>query len=165
MNQLSAMSFLPHLLLDPAWLEQSEAFHDSDPRMAKAAIKLMFAAWRGSPAASIPAAHSFIAEATGLPPEVVAERYVMLTAGFEIREDGRLHHVNLSQLCGRMISSYGKEIAAYGLAAAMAAQDQVVLPPETGVVRAPGKSAFSGLQRRSSMPQSKGEAAIERAHT
>lgn len=116
-------SFLPTLPLDPAWIEQSAAFLHADPRMAKAGMKLLFAAWRGQPVASIPASHAYVAEITGLPLEVVAERYVALTDGFELREDGRLHHIHLAHVCAKMAEAYGKEIEAYVTAAAMVAQD------------------------------------------
>lgn len=89
----------------------------------KAALRLLFAAWRGAPAGSIPASHSYVASATGMSEDFVSKHYVMLTEGFEIQENGRLYHIEMSKLCARMSENYGKEIEAYALATAMAAQD------------------------------------------
>ena len=108
---------------DPSWIEHAEAFHHPDPRMLKSALKLLFTAWRGTPAASIPSSHSFISETTGLPPELVAERYIVLTDGFVLREDGRLHHEKLSGICQKMIDGYGPEIESFSVALAMVSQD------------------------------------------
>lgn len=119
----SALSFLPYMPFDPAWIEQSSAFTHSDARMGNAALRLLFAAWRGQPAGTIPSSHSFIASATGLSQEVVGEQYVLLTEGFELCEDGRLHHIALAKLCGKLTETYGREIEAFALSTAMAAQD------------------------------------------
>ena len=118
-----SLSLLPFMPLDPAWIEQAESFRHPDPRMLKASLKLLFAAWRGAPAASIPSSHSYIAEATGLPQDLVAERYITLTDGFELGEDGRLHHLAMTAICTKMMEGYGPEIESYTVALAMVAQD------------------------------------------
>jgi hypothetical protein len=123
MSKQDTPTFLPLMPFDPAWVEQGAAFVHPDPRMAKAAMKLLFAAWRGSPVGSIPSSHSFITEATGLPLEVVAEGYVLLTEGYELRADTRLHHAALANVCERLTDAYGKEIEGFAMAVAMAAQD------------------------------------------
>jgi len=119
----SAISFLPFMPFDPAWIEQSAAFVHADDRLGKAVLRLLFAAWRGMPAGSIPSSHAFVASATGLSQEVVAEHYVLLTEGFELRVDGRLYHVALANVCDSMTKAYGREIESFALATAMAAQD------------------------------------------
>lgn len=119
----SALSFLPYMPFDPAWIEQASAFTHSDARMGNAALRLLFAAWRGAPAGTIPSSHSFISSATGLSQEQVGEHYVLLTEGFELREDCRLHHIALTKLCDKLTEQYGREIEAFALSTAMAAQD------------------------------------------
>ena len=116
-------SLLPFMPFDPAWIEQGEAFRHPDARMLKASMKLLFAAWRGAPVASIPSSHSYIAEVTGLPPELVAERYVALTDGFVLQDDGRLHHTGLAHVCSKMQESYGAEIDGFTVSLAVVAQD------------------------------------------
>lgn len=86
-------------------------------------MRLIFSAWRGSPAGSIPASHAYIAIASGLPDDLVCDHYVLLTEGFELREDGRLHHIALAKLCVKMTEQFGREIESFAVAAAMAAQD------------------------------------------
>jgi hypothetical protein len=134
MNQLSILPFMP---LDPAWIEQHPAFCHDDPRLAKAALQLLFAAWRGVPAGSIPSSQAYVAQATGLPREVVAQHFVLLTEGFFLGEDGRLHHGPLAQVTSALTDRYGKEIEQYGYAMAMAAQD----PEEFAVAGVEARSA------------------------
>ncbi len=124
------MSLLPYMPFDPAWVEHSAAFVHEDARVARAALRLLFAAWRGTPTGSIPSSHSFVASATGAPQEFVAEHYVVLTEGFELGEDGLLHHVGLSRICSQMRENYSKEIDAYALSVAMSMQD----PDNLGVM-------------------------------
>lgn len=147
MNQ--SMSLLPLMPFDPAWVEQSQAFHHPDPRMVKAALKLLFASWRGLPVGSIPASHTYIAETTGLPPEVVAERYVALTDGFELREDGRLHHGRLATICAKMIEGYGTEIDAYTVSLAMVGQD----PEQFSLLSVEAGKAGSKIRGKCQLPK------------
>lgn len=147
MNQ--PFSLLPFMPFDPAWIEQGVAFCHPDPRMLKAAVKLLFAAWRGAPVASIPSAHSYIAEVTGLPPELIAERYVALTDGFVLREDGRLHHTFLAQICAKMTEGYGAEIDAYTVALAMVAQD----PEQFSLMSVEAGKAGSKLKGKTLLPK------------
>lgn len=119
----SALSFLPFMPFDPAWIEQSLAFVHADARLGKAALRLIFAAWRGAPAGSVPASHAYIASATGLSEDLVSEHYVTLTDGFVLSDDGKLHHTALAKLCERMTEQYGREIESFALATAMSVQD------------------------------------------
>src|SRR5207249_2575153 len=82
--EVSALAAMPYFMFAPAWVEQSSAFQHEDPRLAKAYIKLLIAAWRGCPAGSVPSSHSYIADATALPLEIVGEHYVTLTDGFQL---------------------------------------------------------------------------------
>lgn len=121
-NNPSSVSFLPYMPFDPAWIEQSEAFFHEDPRMAKGALRLLFAAWRGSPVGSIPASIPFISSATGLPQEFVTEHFELLTDGFDCSENNRLQHIALTKLCVRITEQYGPEIEALSLTTALASQ-------------------------------------------
>lgn len=116
---LSSLRFFP---LEPAWLEQSAAFSHADPRMEGAYMRVLLAAWRGLPAATIPSSHTYIAQVTRLPVDVVGREWGVLTEGFELDDSGRLRHVALAKLASEMQDRYGKEIQEFALAAAMAQQ-------------------------------------------
>lgn len=117
----SAFGAMPYLMLDPAWVEQSQAFLHADARLAKGYLALIVAAWRGAPAGSIPASHAFLAQASGLPLEAVGEHYDILTEAFELR-GGRLHHIHMSAMAERLMSKHGAAIEEFTLSTAMAAQ-------------------------------------------
>lgn len=125
-----SMGLLPFMPLNPAWLEHSSAFIHPDPLVFKAALRLLFAAWRGAPAGAIPSSHAFLASATAMDITFVSKNYVAMTEGFELREDGLLHHVQLSKICREMRENYAKEIDAYALSVAMSTQD----PANLGLV-------------------------------
>lgn len=140
-SQTLPLSALPYFPLDPSWIEQSEAFRHPEPRMAAAFIRVMLAAWRGMPAASIPASHAYLAQVTNLPLEVVGRHFAVLTEGFELLEDGRLHHVQLAKLTGQISSRYGREVEEFALAAAMSLQ----APEQFALVAVePAKAATKG---------------------
>lgn len=122
-NPGSAIGFLPYMPLDPSWIEHSLAFLHEDRRMLNAYIRLLFAAWRGAPAGSIPATTAYLAMATGMTQEFISEHMEILTEGFVKTDNGRLQHIALAKLCGRMSAQYGREIETFALATAMAAQD------------------------------------------
>lgn len=143
------MSMLPTMPLDPAWLEQSAAFMHPDPRMARGAMKLLFAAWRGSPAASVPNSQAYLAEVTGLPVELVAERLESLTDGYELRGDGRLHHVGMARICEQMVESYGPQIEAFSVALAMTAQD----PEQFSLVSVEASRKASKVKGKTRIPK------------
>jgi hypothetical protein len=131
---LPCLAGLPLLPINPAWIEQSAAFRHADPRIALAYVKLVIAAWRGSPAASIPAAHSYLASATGLPLDVVGQEFMTLTEGYELRDDGRLHHIQLANVLAGVVSRYGSVLDEFMLSATMSAQD----PEQFALVAAEG---------------------------
>lgn len=133
--------------LDPAWVEQSQAFCDPDPRISAGYMRLLLAAWRGLPAATIPASHRYISQITGLDAVVVAEKFDVLTEGFQLLATGRLHHTQMEHLALRVLDRYGKEIEEYGLAAAMAQQD----PERFSMVVT--ETARSGVRGRRSLPK------------
>lgn len=136
----SALSFLPYMPFDPAWIEQSQAIVHADPRVGIAALRLLFAAWRGNPAGSIPSSHAYIASVTALPQEFVTEHYALLTEGFSLSDDGRLHHTALTKICEKMAFHYGREIEAYALATAMSVQDPTafgIMNMEAGAKKGP----------------------------
>lgn len=122
-NNASALSFLPYMPFNPAWVEQSQAFSHKDPCVAKASLCLLFAAWRGNPAGSIPSSHAFIASCTGQSQQFVVEHFDVLTEGFVYTDNNRLQHYALANICSQMTAMHGPQIEAYALAAAMAVQD------------------------------------------
>jgi hypothetical protein len=134
MNQFSALPLMP---FDPSWIEQHPAFCHDDVRLAKAALQLLFAAWRGVPAGTIPASHAYIAQTCALPREVISEHYVTLTDGFLLDDSGRLHHTKLAQVIDALGQRYGKEIEQYSMAMVMAAQD----PQEFAMASVDGRAA------------------------
>jgi hypothetical protein len=133
--------------IDPSWIEQSAAFSDPDPRMAAAYMRLLLAAWRGLPAATVPAAHRHLAQVTGLDVATVGEKFAVLTEGFVLLADGRLHHEQMEKLAMTMLDRYGKEIEEHALAAAMALQD----PERFQMVAVEG--ARSGAKGKRTLPR------------
>jgi hypothetical protein len=141
------LSSLPWFTLDPAWVEQSAAFTDADPRMPAAYIRLLLAAWRGLPAATIPASHQYIAQVTGLDVGRVGEKFEVLTEGFELLSDGRLHHAQMERLALRLGERFGADIEELSVSAAMAVQD----PQRFALVAA--ETAGAGTRGRRSLPK------------
>lgn len=139
---LSAFGAMPYLMLDPAWVEQSQAFLHSDARLAKGYLALIVAAWRGAPAGSVPASHAYLAQASGLPLELIGEHYDVLTEGFELR-GGRLHHIYLSSMSERLMSKHGAVIEEFALSTAMTAQ----APDLFGVAVVESSKSRTGAKR------------------
>lgn len=137
-QKASSISLLPYMPFNPAWVEQSAAFIHPDPLVAVAAMKLLFAAWRGMPVGSIPSSHAYIASATGCSIDFVSKHYLDLTEGYELQENGRLQHVQLAKICTMMLDQYSTEIEAYALSVVMATQD----PENIGLV------SLNGLSKR-----------------
>jgi hypothetical protein len=139
------LSALRWFTLDPAWIEQSAAFCDPDSRIGPAYLKVLLAAWRGLPAATVPASHRYLAQVTGLDLELVGHKYSELTEGFVLLADGRLHHVQMEKLALQMLDRYGRDIEEHGLAAAMAVQD----PERFSLVAVESAKASTARGRRS----------------
>lgn len=139
------LSVLPWFALDPAWIEQSAAFADPDPRMGCAYIRLLLAAWRGAPAGTVPSTHRYLAQVTGLEADVVAQRWSVLTEGFTTSADGRLHHERMERLAQRLADRYGKDLEEFTLSAAMTIQDPehfALVAPEAARGTARGKRSL-----------------------
>lgn len=120
---MSSQSFLPHLPLDPAWIEQHPAFLHPDATLSRALVKLILAAWRGCPVGSIPSSHSYIADVTGLGVDRVAQVYTVLTDGFELRDDRRLHHIHLAKVMSDVMTAHGRLIEDFRTAWILSMQD------------------------------------------
>jgi hypothetical protein len=104
------MQGLPYTPIDPHWLTESSAFLSDDPKLVRASVRLLNAAWRGEPAGSVPADMLRLGEVCGLSAVEVGEHYEELTEGFELR-NGRMHHVKMSALCARIGEKFGDVIA------------------------------------------------------
>jgi hypothetical protein len=120
---ISSVGSLPYMPLDPSWIEQSPAFSHEDASLAKAAMRLLLAAWRGAPCGSIPNSKAYIAQASGVDLVRVDELLQIIAFGFEPREDGRLYHMGIFGLSQKMSERYGSELESFALAHAMASQD------------------------------------------
>lgn len=142
-DQAPGLGFLPCIPLQPSWVEEHPAFLRPaalEGRLLAGVWRLLFASWRGIPAASIPSSQSFLSACAGLSPDEVAEHYRDLTYGYELRADGRLHHVGLSALTLSMLDLHGKEISAIQMSMAMVAQDPEqfsLVAPEAAAGRKP----------------------------
>lgn len=141
------LSSLPWFPLEPAWIEQSAAFTHTDARLGVAYMRVLLAAWRGLPAATVPASHQYLSQVSGLPVEEVGRNYAVLTEGFELLEDGRLHHVRMERLALRLMERYGKDIEEHALSAAMVMQS----PEQFSLVAT--ETARSTTRGRQSIPR------------
>jgi hypothetical protein len=97
------------------------------------------------PAATIPSSHRYIAQVTGLDVAVVGEKFAVLTEGFVLLSDGRLHHQQLEKHALRIMGRYGKDVEEHALAAAMALQDPegfALVSVETAGSKARGRRAL-----------------------
>lgn len=105
-------------------------------------MKILMAAWRGDPSGSIPSSFSYLCEVTGLPMDVVEDAHSVLTHGFELRDDGRLHHVRMSAQASILNERYGKQLNEFAISAAMAAQEPdlfALVCPEGASSKAKGR--------------------------
>jgi hypothetical protein len=108
-NPPPSMKGFAYTPIDPSWLMESAAFLSDNPKVVRAAVRLLNTAWAAEPAGSVPADHLRLGAACGLTSAEVGEHYESLTEGYELR-GGRLHHIKMSELCGRIAEKFGDVI-------------------------------------------------------
>jgi hypothetical protein len=112
---------LPYVPLKEQWITENPLFLSGDARLVRAAMKMLVAAWRGSPAGSLSPSYAYLADLTGLTEAEIGAHYEHLTRGWEIRGE-RLHHVEMSALCERLLQRHGETISIMAEDAVLAAQ-------------------------------------------
>lgn len=119
---LSALQYIP---LREQWFTENQLFLCGEPRLVRAVVHMLVAAWRGNPAGSIAPSYSVIGGITGLTEREIAEHYQALTQGWELRDE-RLYHIEMAALCERLYQRHEESIAMMTEDLALAAQS-----PET----------------------------------
>lgn len=104
------------------WLTEHPLFLSGDARLVRAVVKMLMAAWRSSPAASLAPSYMVLADTTGLTEAEIAEHYEDLTYGWELRDE-RLFHVEMHALCDRLERRHGELISVMAEDMALAVQD------------------------------------------
>lgn len=131
------ISLLPFLPISPSVLAESPFFLSKDARIVRAGFFMLDAAWRADLPGSIPSSFEALALITRLPEELVADNYVLLTAGWEL-EGGRLHHLQMEAIAESVQERFGAQLAVVAESAILACQGGSVefeLMPSTEVAK------------------------------
>lgn len=126
---------LPFLPVSIPSLQEDDLFMGSDARLIRAVMWMQDAAWRSDVPGSISSSYAAIAHITRLSQEEVGAHYEALTAGWELREDGRLHHLRLSALAAAIDERFGDQLDTLkeGIAVAVQGADVFELVPSERV--------------------------------
>lgn len=137
---------LPFLPVSLAALSECPSFTSKDPRVVRAGLWMMDAAWRSVFPGSIPSAFEPLSQITRLTESEVATNFEVLTAGWVLQEDGRLHHLQLEELVESLHERFGTELAVFGESAVIACQGGTaqfeLLPSDEIKKKKRGKTAF-----------------------
>jgi hypothetical protein len=127
---------LPHLPLDPKWIEEHPCFFSDNPMLVRACMRMIVAAWRNAPAASLSANYASLGHVCGLDEQTLHENFEDLAVGWELI-DGRLVHKGLKEFCDVMWSRHGEILGQFAIDAAAVAQspDEFVLATQEPVAR------------------------------
>lgn len=124
---------LPFLPVSISSLQEDDLFMGSDARLVRAVMWMQDAAWRSEVPGSISSTYAAIAHITRLTEDEVGKHYEALTAGWELREDGRLHHLRLAALAETIDDRFGDQLDTLteGIAVAIQGADVFeLMPPE-----------------------------------
>lgn len=137
------MQRLPFLPIYMPELLESDCFLHGDPRLVRAALHMQQAAWAATPPGSVPSSFEKLAEAARLTPAEVELHYSVLTQGWSLEDDGRLHHPRLGSLAAGLEDRFGAQLDVFAESAALACQggDGVfeLVSPEAAAKKAPKK--------------------------
>lgn len=118
-------------------------FMHSDPRIIRAGFWMLDAAWHSPVAGSIPSDFPTLSVITRLGEAEVAENYLLLTHGWVLMNDGRLHHAQLEALAESATERFGDQLAVMADSAALACQggefEFELLPPAEVAKKKRGK--------------------------
>lgn len=137
---------LPFLPVSLATLAESKFFLSKDSRVVRAGFWMLEAAWKSPQPGSIPSGFEALSYITRLPEEDVATHYEVLTAGWCLQEDGRLHHLQLEEIAESIEERFGPELAVLAESAMVACQGGAgefeLVPSDQVTKKRRGKTAF-----------------------
>lgn len=137
---------LPFLPISLASLSEARWFVSDEPRVVRAGFWMLDAAWRSVFPGSIQASFDQLAQVTRLPIADVEKYYEVITSGWVLREDGRLHHPQLEDLAESLQDRFESELAVFAESAALACQGGTavfeLMPGEDVKKKKRGKTAF-----------------------
>ena len=119
----------------------------ADPRLVRAGIWMQDAAFKSAIPGSIQSSFSALSAITRLSEADVEKNYDLLTAGWDLREDGRLHHEVMSVLVARIDEQFGAQMDVMSASVAVAVQgvDAFDLLPPAQVKKAAKKRGHSQI--------------------
>lgn len=117
-----SIAHLPYLPVSMGVLQESDFFLSQDPALVRAGFYMLDAAWRSGVPGSIPADFTSLVRVTRLDESKVQANYEALTQGWELREDGRIHHLKLSELIAGVCEQFGDQLHVMAQSAAVAMQ-------------------------------------------
>lgn len=135
---MSSLANLPYLPIALGALQENPLFLSSNARLVRASLWMLEAAWRSNVPGSIPSSFGSLAMVTRLSEAEVQLHYADLTTGWELRDDGRLHHEDLSRLANSIDDQFGSQldVLANGMAIAMQGVEAFELLPTEAVKKA-----------------------------
>lgn len=143
MNHISQLPYLPISL---SALAESPTFMSEDPRIVRAGFWMLEAAWRSPVPGSIPSGFSALANITRLSEDEVRSNYLVLTSGWDLADDARLHHRPMEEVVESIVERFGDELGVMADGALMACQGgsgAFELTPSSEVAKKKrGKTAF-----------------------
>lgn len=108
---MSDFSFFTNPPIRHDWLEGHPAYESDSAALVRAYVRLLKSAFRSSVPGAINASSVHIAAACGLSEAEVLQHWEILTHGWELREDGYLHHDRVSRLCVDLNAQYGAQLS------------------------------------------------------
>ena len=112
---------LPHLPLNPKWIEEHPCFFSDNPLLVRACMRMVIAAWRNAPRASLSVNYASLCHISGLDERTLHEHFEELSTGWELR-DGRLVHLGLQDFCDVLWARHGEVLGQFSIDAAAVAQ-------------------------------------------
>ena len=119
MNNISHLPFLP---ISPAILAESRFFMSADSCIVRAGFWMLEAAWRSPQPGSIPSGFESLSMVTRLTIEKLQDNYELLTAEWDLLDDGRLHYMPLEVIAQSVDERFGAELAVIAESALVACQ-------------------------------------------
>lgn len=142
---MSDFGFLANPPVRQAWLDGHPAYEADSAALVRAYLRLLKSAVRSAVPGAINASSSVIAVACGLSEDDVVRHWDVLTHGWELREDGFLHHDGVAQFCAELSAQYGMQMAE--LRERIAAADLAAQAVASGVSVKPAAKKARGGKR------------------
>src|SRR3546814_674551 len=118
-------ALLPRPVIQEDWLLMLPAYLSQDAELARAAMKMLFAAWRGTPTGSLSISSiDVLAHVAGISRDKAAENLALLEQGWERKKNGLWIFTPIVEVAQSLLASHQQAIQHLGNELVMAAQSR-----------------------------------------